>query len=68
MAATGVGERKAREQFVRDGPAALTRAVLGVDPCCSSLRAATAVMLLAELYARIVGLVWWIGIYAMRVS
>jgi len=59
----GRGEKK-----VRVGPAALASAVLGADPCCSSLRAATAVILLAELSACIVGLMWWIGIHAPRVS
>jgi hypothetical protein len=68
VAATWGGRKGEWEQMVRAGPAALTSAVLGADPCCSSLRAATAVILLAELSACIVDLVWWIGIHAPRAS
>ena len=45
-----MGERESGSR--RCGPAALTSAVLGVDPCCSSLRATAAVFLLAALSAR----------------
>jgi hypothetical protein len=52
-----MGERESGSR--RCGPAALTSAVLGVDPCCSSLRATAAVFLLAALSACIVGA--WCG-------
>ena len=45
-----MGERESGSR--RCGPAALTSAVLGVDPCCSSLRATAALFLLAALSAR----------------